>query len=251
MKVGNRFQIVYWAILATGLTYFFVLHVYSDLVSGSATTVHIILFLIWLAILVVPLFQEVDIFGIRLKSEIESMRNDFKEQILNLRTEIQNTQNVQTFVSPQFYFEKPPPDSELPRIKRRFQNLLGQTAGSKQSSREPKEEMIEIPPDDQFLMAVRYQIEKQLRDIWEMHHGTERRTFQIADITHQLAGEDIIDPGFAEIVRDVYSVCSQAIHARPLSKKQVDFVRSVTPLVLDKLQKVRRSREDFARHNQT
>lgn len=181
-------------------------------------------------------------FGIRLKNELESMKNEIKEQVLNLRTDIQNTQNVQTFVSPQFYFEKPPPDSELPRIRERFQELMGPTTGAKRVTKEPKEEMIKIPSDDQFLISVRYEIEKQLTDIWQKHYGkTQGRVFPMGTIIPQLAQEGIIDPNFANVIRDVYSICSQAAHARPLTKKQVEFVRAVTPGVLEQLQENLRS----------
>jgi len=60
----------------------------------------IIVFLVWIALLLWPLFKEINLFGFSLKKEIDSLKSEvkeqrleFREQIVNLKSEIriQNT----------------------------------------------------------------------------------------------------------------------------------------------------------------
>jgi hypothetical protein len=90
---------------------------YDSFPKGSVTVLDVFIFLIWMALLLIPLFKEVKFFGIELKQEMDSLRKEVKEQIVNLRSEIQTsislqnriniTQNVLTGVS-----ELPPTKEE-------------------------------------------------------------------------------------------------------------------------------------------
>lgn len=48
----------------------------------------IILFLVWIALLLWPLFKEINLFGLSLKKEIDSLRLEVKEQRLEFREQI-------------------------------------------------------------------------------------------------------------------------------------------------------------------
>ena len=68
-----------------------------------------------------PVFQEVHLFGFKLKQEIESLKSDVKEQISSLRANIST--NIRADVSPQFHIV-PPPDLQLPEIEKNIQSLV-------------------------------------------------------------------------------------------------------------------------------
>lgn len=228
MRLDNRLQYLWWVILVTSLTYFFISDVYGRVASGSATTMDTIIFVVWLALLLVPLFQEVDLFGVRLRSEIESMKNDVREQILNLRSVIQTTQNVQTFV-----FDRPPPDSELPKIEKQFRKSLGSTSVTQPRTMDYQKTGIDVPPDVQLLMSVRYEIEKQLRRLWEVRYGQPLRPFGLRRVIDQLTSDGMLAPALASTVREAYVICSQGVHGDPVSKSQIKFVRDVYPALIE------------------
>ena len=108
MKLPNWFKILWWIFLLLIVTYFGWQR-YDSFAKGSVTVLDVFVFLIWMALLLIPLFKEVKFFGIELKQEIDSLRKEVKEQIVNLRSEIQTsislqnrinvTQNVLTGVS--------------------------------------------------------------------------------------------------------------------------------------------------------
>jgi len=50
----------------------------------------IIVFLVWIALLLWPLFKEINLFGFSLKKEIDSLKSEVKEQRLEFREQIVN-----------------------------------------------------------------------------------------------------------------------------------------------------------------
>lgn len=221
---------------------------WSGYTDGLSSPIDIIIFLIWVSLLFSPLFREVNFFGVGLKNEIDRIRNDLKEQIINLRSDVQNTISVRTEVS----YNMPPADHELKPIKEHALPVLEQDLkkrGIQKSAYIEKE--TRIPDDINFLFLVRYEIEKELRRIWHslavqtfVWSGNEMkylpRTFiQIAD---GLAELTLISPEVRSLIRNVYAICSSAIHGEPVSEKGVDFVREVSSYLILSLKTIMKTK---------
>ncbi|HTD17273.1 MAG TPA: hypothetical protein VK673_18960 [Chthoniobacterales bacterium] len=87
MRLPNWFKIVWWALLIALLT-FFLLQRYPDLVEGRATPSDVFVFSVWAALVLVPLFQELNLFGIEVKQEVRELRSELKSELVNLRSQI-------------------------------------------------------------------------------------------------------------------------------------------------------------------
>ena len=98
MKLPNWFKILWWLFLLAIVTGF-VLARFDSFIKGSVTVLDVFVFLIWIALLLIPLFKEVKFFGIELRQEIDSLRKEVKEQIVNLRSEIQTSINLQNRIT--------------------------------------------------------------------------------------------------------------------------------------------------------
>ncbi len=82
-----KFKNIWWGILVTlGLIY--AIFGFPAFKLGSTTSVDVFIFVIWICLLLLPLFQEIDIFGIKLKKEVDSLKSEMKEQIINLRSDM-------------------------------------------------------------------------------------------------------------------------------------------------------------------
>jgi hypothetical protein len=95
-------RLIWWAAM---LLFFslMTLPLWSPTLDGNLIQIkghEIIPFLVWIALLLWPLFKEINLFGFSLKKEIDSLRSEvkeqrleFKEQIVNLKSDIkiQNT----------------------------------------------------------------------------------------------------------------------------------------------------------------
>lgn len=229
MKLLWKWKYLYWFLIVAFLTYLVIVRLPSFL-SGNPTNMDIIVFIVWIALIIAPMFREVSIFGVGLKNEIDSLRNDFRGEMLNLRSEIQNTINF----SPQIYVGQPPSDSELPGLKEAIQKAFKDVGGTINIQAIQTEEELSTPTDTQYLFSVRYNLEKELNRIWRLHAASqsEERPRSVIEIMRSLSMWGTIDIDFYKAIRDVYSVCSQAIHGRDVSQAQIDFVRDVAPQLL-------------------
>ncbi len=252
MKLPNWLKIIWWFLLV-GFFAYLLFQRYGSIMSGVATATDIVIFLILIALLAIPLFQEVSLFGVSFRKEIDNLRTEFKEQIINLRSDIQNTINMRTEISPQIYLT-PPTDSELPSIEERIRPILEQTLTELGISRPvPTPKELTVPSDTNYLFTVRYTIESELRRIWKQRRDRireiglltgqsitdiEKPPLSVFQITRLLTESEIISPQLSSVIREVHRVCSPAIHGEEVSQTAVGFVRDAAPELIASLKAI-------------
>ena len=89
MKFSNRFKIFWWIIVLIGTTVFLIIR-FENLVTGTGNTIDSFLFLLWIILILCPIFSEISILGFGVKKDIEELKNSTQLHIMNLRNEIQN-----------------------------------------------------------------------------------------------------------------------------------------------------------------
>ena len=235
MKLPNWFRIIWWLVLLGAISYVIV-HRHDALVTGQGSFGDIFLLLIWVALFLVPIFQEVDIFGIKLKQHI----NELKREVDGLRTDIRNTIDVKTQFSPTFNILSAPPDAQLPAIEERYRRILDDTLKKYGVVPQKDETLIEIPENTLFLFKARYMIEREISRIWDQRMSSEMftRPLSISRMATDLANEGFIPHELISVIRDVYAAASPAIHAREVSKPRIDFVREVVPELIAALKAI-------------
>jgi hypothetical protein len=230
MKVPNWFRIVWWAVLLLligGILY----GRRADLLTGRAVPADVLIFLVWVGLFLVPLFQEVNLFGLKLKQEVAGLKQD----LANLRAEFRNTVDVRAQINPTFNISSPPPDKELPALEERIRSVLNQvlTERGVQPS-EVANTDVDVSDDVAYLFKIRYQIERELRRIWDrrMEANVFRKPRSIGEMASILEAEGFIESRVVNILRQVYSVASPAIHGEPVSEAKMAFVRDVAPRLI-------------------
>lgn len=234
MKLPNWFKITWWFLLTAVLTAF-LYHRYPDLVAGQAAAADIIVFVIWVALLLAPLFAEVTLLGITLKQELDDLKGFVSSQVADIRNEVRNAVDIRATFSPHFTLPAPPPDTQLPDLEARIKSALAAELSAHNIGPVSVSSPLVAPEDVTFLFAARYNIERELRRIAgdrQVVSGIEsllRRPPTIFQITRHLSEAELIEPRLAHAIREVYSVCSPAIHGEPVTPAQVSFVREVAP----------------------
>jgi glucan phosphoethanolaminetransferase (alkaline phosphatase superfamily) len=90
MKIDSKFRIACLIVLFLALSWLLVLR-YPAIASGTSSTSDIVILLLWIALMLAPIFQEVNLFGLQLRRSIDSLR----EQVQNLMFTVQSqTQSV-------------------------------------------------------------------------------------------------------------------------------------------------------------
>jgi hypothetical protein len=239
LKLPNWFRVIWWIILLTILSRI-LYERYSDIIAGKSTSLDIVALIIWIALALVPIFQEVNLFGLKLKQEINSLKDEVRQQINNLQTEIRT--NIRAEISPQFTFPVPPPDSQLPDLEKRI-HLVIQDALKEHGIRETAPEFmgLSVEKDIQYLFATRYNIERELSRIRDSRIGPQaiRIFVPISQLIHTLIQAEVIEPQFGNIIKNVYAVCSPAIHGETVTDSQIKFVKDVAPKLISALRSIK------------
>ncbi|MNV79287.1 hypothetical protein D3C71_1728320 [compost metagenome] len=141
-------------------------------------------------------------------------------------------------MSPQFNFPAPPSDAQLPHIEQTIRHAIAeamQTAGQDAPAR-PNE--MRVSEDATFLFSIRYGLERELRRIVTERQllPDARRAVAGMQLLRTLQSAELIDPPLVHAIREVYAVCSPAVHGEDVSPAQVNFVRDVGPQLIATLQ---------------
>lgn len=227
MQLPNWFKIAWWATLTALLSYFLFLR-YPDLVAGQAAPADIAVFVIWVGLLLAPLFSEVSLLGFTLKQQMDELKGFISTQVTDLR----NAVDVRTSITQQFTL--PANDAKLPDIEAMVKTALAaQMSAQGKTAIQPAN--LAAPADVSLLFTARYNIERELRRIAEGRQVVSgiaslvQRPPTISQLTRFLTQAELIEPSLANAIREVYSVCSPAIHGEQVTEAQVSFVRDVAP----------------------
>ncbi|ACB84640.1 hypothetical protein [Natranaerobius thermophilus] len=233
MRFSERFKIIWWIVLIVLATSF----LYSRRDYLLDEQVHILefsIFIIWVGLLLIPLFNEFEMFGFRLRQEIKGLKTEVK----GLQNLIQNFVNVNKQIGPSIYMT-PPSDASIPVIEERSRSILNEVQKNLDINENVKSKNIpEISDNVSYLFAVRYHIERELRRIWNHRFSTEehrKRTISIQNILQQLVSAEVIDFRFANVISEVYSICSPAIHGEEVSERRINFVRDIASDLINTL----------------
>lgn len=242
MKFPNWFKIAWWIILLS-LTGFIVIKRYSAILEGRSVPSDTLVFLVFVALMLLPLFSEISFFGIKLKREFEEFKNDLNIKFGDIKNEIRNSQ-TQTFNATIHGYGPPPPDSKLPDLDTKIDNLV-KTQGQGQVGELNNNGSEHAVPDENLdLFKIRYTIEQQLKRIWFSRFGDhptvgfQIRYQPITNMIRELRNFALIDTNFYDILKEILSICNYAIHGNDLTEKQISFVKKHANQVIKYLYKI-------------
>ena len=236
MRLPNWLKIAWWLLLLTSLTVLLSNRLPAFL-DGNANLIDAIAFIIWIALLLIPLFQEVSLFGISLKSEIK----DVKKDVDQLRTAIRNSIEMRNTFSPSFYLPSPTPEAKLPELQTRIKQAIANELKDRGiSSAEKIEESITVDEVTVYLFQARYNIEKELQRIWVewIDVNNTKSRIPVYQKANELAIAGILDNWLAGAIQEIYSVASAAMHGKSVSERHLSFVKDIIPGVMNALRAV-------------
>ncbi len=102
-------RVIYWLSLIAALSWFLYLRM-EDAIAGRATTADTLIFGVWIALLLVPLFAEVELLGIKLKQVVEQaakeVKEDVRREIASVKQEVLTAISVKTNVTANVYLSQ-------------------------------------------------------------------------------------------------------------------------------------------------
>lgn len=237
MRLHWFLRLLLWVVLVSlGIAYTFVR--ISDVVAGSPTYIDVVVILLLFALLIAPLFSEVDILGVKLKNEVREAVKGVEREVEGLRGDIKNAIDFRSTITNQVSFA-PVPDDRLKALEEQINRVLDDR--KVEPDAKPAPDVFEVREETEFLFAVRYNIEKELRRIWLSRFGerAERNTRGVTfyRVLEDLKRAEILDFELSKAIRDVYSVTSPAVHGEAPSEAQLSLARDVAPRLIAVLRK--------------
>ncbi|MBD3285976.1 hypothetical protein GF359_05745 [candidate division WOR-3 bacterium] len=248
MKFPSWLKYVVWVILLAVVATFIGFR-FNTFMSGEVSAIDIVVFLVGVALLLIPLFQEVEIFGIKLKKELEKFKSEVRNELISIRSDITNSVNI----SPQFTSNVNLPqlasDEQLETIALKLQEIVDARLKPEEKKIKmktkvyPKKTKTEIPTSAEYLFKVRYEIEKEIRRILEKigYDPTFfplRGVLNLVAIQEKLSKKINIDKNLIDALNNVILIADLAIHGESISKEQQGFVEDVYPDIIAYLRKL-------------
>nr|WP_064496045.1 hypothetical protein [Pseudomonas chengduensis] len=242
MWFTKNFRAIWWFVLVLCLTYI-IWQRLGDIEAGTAKPLDFLLIIVWLGICLGPLFAEIELPGIKLKQKIEELKEKVTEEVASLRSEIRNTIDVRSSIAPNISFNTPPPDYKLGDLEQQVRSLVDslQSQGYAVHGGAQAPSSSGLSPSDQTMFVSRRDIEIELRALAAKldEEPDQRRFAPVSRLVWLLTQNGLIDKNTANLIREVYSVCSLAIHGEPVSEKQAHFVENSAPELISALRAIR------------
>ena len=254
MQFSNKFKIIWWIaiLILVGIILY---NRIEAIFSGNYIPGDVFLLLLFIALLLVPIFTEIDFFGVvKLKKEVEDLKNEIHINFGEIRNEIKSTISP-TFTN-QIHLDRPANDEVLQELDKQIKNEI-----PKEEYRSLNLDEINIPKENIELFKARYLIEEELMRIFnelvaakysfpENYRFSNRipyeflmsqsnykipNSVQLLDVIAKLG---VLSKNIIPIVREVILITNQAVHGAELTDSQIDFVNNNTGVILRELKEV-------------
>lgn len=203
----------------------------NAIINGYSVPADVFILILFVALMLVPIFSEFEIFGFKFKTELEEFKTQVSIKLGEIKNEIKLSQNqVQNFNATFQGFGPPPPDNKINELENSLNKILNHLTNQNQNQNLNFITQMDVPNDNLMLFKVRFNLENQLRRIWEQRFKDddyENKRFQpIHLVIKELLKYEILNSELYEVLREIISICNYGIHGNKISEKQINFVNN-------------------------
>ncbi len=223
-EIIHYFKRRWWYIFLLIISSSYVLKYRYEIYQLKELNVSNLIFILWLILLGMPLFSEIEIGSIKLKKEIEKTRTDLKESVNELKYQLleMKVSNSNTFV-----VNNPPlPSKEELTLLQKNTNYDNQI----------QTETIDfnIPIDTIYLFQVRLSLEKQIYALCNVFEYRERRSAHA--MVQFLVQRNVFDRNIAGLIHEILNIANRGVHGEIIDKDYVQFVKDTYPNIKQTLE---------------
>ncbi len=193
-----------------------------------------LVFILWLVLLMLPLFSEMELFGVKLKKEVEKNRAEVKDSINELKTQMLDLRISNTLANSQsisIYTSQLPTDKEV-------KETLADVAKTPRQGIEQEKQSIDdfVSETSIYLFKVRFTLEKILSALCEkLSYSGIPNTNRM--LTYVLKS-GLIDKKIADYISQVNAICNRGIHGEIISDEYIQLVEALLPKILSELNSI-------------
>ena len=193
-------------------------------------------FIIWVILLVLPLFSELEFLGVKVKKEVkkavEKSNEEVKASLNNLQQLVSQIQ-VSNSVSPQFTINSGslPSEGKIDKLTEEL-HLYNEQNKNKQAEQQDK---VNIPTQNLELFKMRYGIEMRLKETLELIGYNSRNRASLMQETYYLNQQGVLDPTSTDLIIQMLRIANRGVHGETVGQKYMDFASEAYPKIIDAL----------------
>lgn len=221
-----KYKKLCWYIFLLFISTFYVIKYRFDIYEMKELDARNLIFILWIFLLGIPLFSEIEIGAVKLKKEIEKARIDAKNSIDELKCQIQEMKvaNTNTLVVNN---QPLPSQDELSQLQKQ--------AEADKSVKNGGEIEFNVAEDNIYLFQVRLSIEKKLLTLCNFFQYNERKSMYT--MTQFLIKHEVIDYRIAGLIREVINIANRGVHGEIIDSSYLQFVKETYPVIENNLDK--------------
>lgn len=220
-----------WYIILLVISSVYVLYYCKEIYLLDEFNARNLIFLLWLLLLLLPLFSEMEFLGIKVKKEVEKATEEVKSSLKNIQAQINQIQ-LTASVANNIHLGYPTLPSEqkieeLQQSAKILQSMYpGTTAITDESASTYSDKNV-------FLFKVRLDIETNLRELCEKVGGYDRMT--ITRMLQFLNRAEVVNGMTCDLISQVLKIANRGVHGEIVSAEYISFVEETYPEIMRQL----------------
>ncbi len=193
-------------------------------------------FIIWVILLALPLFSELEFLGVKVKKEVkkavEKSNEEVKASLDNLQQIVSQIQ-ISNSVAPQFTINggSLPSEERMDNLIKEI-HLLNEQNTNKQTEKQDK---VNIPAQNLELFKMRYGIEAKLNDAMGFIGYNGKNHISLVQSAYYLSRQGVLDPKCIDLLIQVVRIANRGVHGEIVDQKYFDFASEAYPKIIDAL----------------
>lgn len=225
-----KYTKIWYTILLIALTvYNFKIFVGSETI--LPLTKNSVLFIFNIILMCLPFFSEIELGGVKIRKEMENIRNDINEKFSILSTSLNyhNSSHISIAL---------PSQNEM-------KNVLLETEKQKTNKESTNEN---INNENQyteendviaFLAIVRKDIEMSLKEIIEINNIFCRQFMTASYMLRILIQKEIVNPNLGRMIQQVITICNRGLHGEIVDEMYICYVKNIYKDILNELENLK------------
>lgn len=200
-----------------------------------------LIFILWLILLLLPLFSEMEFLGVKIKKEVQKETEEVKGLLQNLQTQVNQLQLTNSVANNINLSNATLPSEQ--KIEELLQRVTELQASYPNSGTEVKDSVPKGEDKNVYLFKVRLDIETSLREMCEKIGHTERMT--IVKMVQLLNHAQVINGMTCDLINQVNKIANRGVHGEIVSAEYIDFVEKMHPEIMRQLREASIQVEEY------
>lgn len=188
-----------------------------------------LIFILWLVLLLLPLFSEMEFLGVKVKKEVEKATEEVKSSLEIIQRQVNQLQMTNS-VANNINLTSPtlPSEQKIEELLEMVKELQ-----PKHASESAEVSLSEVNDKNVYLFKVRFCIEVVLQEMCVKMGYTEN--MPIIRMIQRLNHEEVINGITYDLLIQVCRIANRAIHGEEVSEEYMDFVEKTYPELIRQL----------------